>query len=221
MPHPTRTPSAGAQADSTSLPGHREDMPALPAEVTLAVLPTYYGEGAPRILIGAATSGLPLIATDVPGCRQVVRHEDNGLLVPPRAPVALAGAIERLMVDPQERAKMGARSRAIACEEFSEERVLNETMKAYETALQGSGKPQTRALLMAAVVEAVGGALPLTKSGSGRRVLELARTCGLRTIGAQRHSQILRWACTKPRQATRNKTSSAPAAKRRRSPSLV
>ena len=116
--------------------GHREDMPSLLAGVALVALPTYYGEGVPRILLEAAASGLPLIATDVPGCREVVRHEENGLLIGPRDPVALAAAIERLMLDPGERARMGKRSRAIACEEFSEELVVSETIKVYDIAVR-------------------------------------------------------------------------------------
>ena len=124
--------------------GHREDMPSLLAEAGLVALPTYYGEGVPRILIEAAASGLPLIATDVPGCREVVRHDQNGLLVRPQDPVALAAAIERIMLDPQERARMGASSRAIACEEFSEERVLSETLNVYDIALRTTDRSRPR-----------------------------------------------------------------------------
>ena len=118
--------------------GHREDMPALLKEVAVVALPTYYGEGVPRILIEAAASGLPLVATDVPGCREVVHHGENGLLIEPRDPLALAAAVEGLMLNPQERARMGARSRAIACEQFSEQQVLGETMKVYELASRGA-----------------------------------------------------------------------------------
>jgi glycosyltransferase involved in cell wall biosynthesis len=63
--------------------GHRADMPAVLAEANIACLPSYR-EGLPTILIEAAAAGLPLVATDVPGCREVVREGRNGLLVPPR-----------------------------------------------------------------------------------------------------------------------------------------
>ena len=117
--------------------GHRDDMSALLADAALVVLPTRYGEGVPRILIEAAASGLPLVATDVPGCREIVRHRHNGLLIPPHDPGALAAAIQQLMLDPVERAQMGQRSRAIAHDEFSAELVHSETIKVYSVALTG------------------------------------------------------------------------------------
>src|SRR5262249_22502931 len=57
--------------------GHREDMLDLLRSVDVVALPSYYGEGVPRILIEAAASGLPLVATDKPGCREIVRHGVN------------------------------------------------------------------------------------------------------------------------------------------------
>jgi glycosyltransferase involved in cell wall biosynthesis len=118
--------------------GQRDDMPELLAEVDLLVLPTYYGEGLPRILIEAAASGLALVATDVPGCREIVRHEENGLLVRTHDSGGIADAIERLMLDPIERHSMGQRSRAIACAEFSEEQVIRETLSVHSIAVRAS-----------------------------------------------------------------------------------
>jgi glycosyltransferase involved in cell wall biosynthesis len=65
-----------------------------------------------------------LIATDVPGCREIVHHGENGLLVPPRDTQALADAIETLVVDAKLRAVMGIRSREIAAAGFSLEKVV-------------------------------------------------------------------------------------------------
>jgi hypothetical protein len=61
--------------------GHVSDMPALLGEIDIAVLPSYGGEGVPRGLLEAAAAGLPVIASDVPGCREIVEHGVNGIMV--------------------------------------------------------------------------------------------------------------------------------------------
>jgi glycosyltransferase involved in cell wall biosynthesis len=116
---------------SLSLLGHVENMAELLARVDLVVLPTTYGEGVPRSLIEAAASGLPIVATDMPGCREIVRHELTGLLVPPRDIDALAVAIKRLLADPGERAGMGAAGRELVLAEFDEQLVLDSTIAVY------------------------------------------------------------------------------------------
>jgi glycosyltransferase involved in cell wall biosynthesis len=112
--------------------GHRDDIAALLADSEIVVLPSWR-EGTPRILLEAAACGLPLVATDVPGCREVVRNEDNGILVPVRDPGALAAALARLAADPVARARMGRRSREIACAEFSQAEVLATTLAIYRS----------------------------------------------------------------------------------------
>ena len=82
------------------------------------VLPTYYREGLPRILLEAGALGLPLITTDMPGCREVVKHCWNGLLVPVRDSVALALAIEKLIKNPNLRRTMGSRNPKYIRENF-------------------------------------------------------------------------------------------------------
>jgi glycosyltransferase involved in cell wall biosynthesis len=114
--------------------GHRNDMPAVFALSNVVCLPSY-GEGVPRVLVEAAACGRPIVTTDVPGCREVVRHGENGLLVPPRDPEALAEAIATLLKGPALRARMGARGREIAVQEFSEERVVRETLEVYRELL--------------------------------------------------------------------------------------
>lgn len=101
--------------------GLRSDMADVFAQSSIVVLPTYYGEGIPRVLLEAAASGRPLVATDWPGCREVVRHGENGLLVMPRSVPDLAAAIERLLRDPDLRARMGANGRALAEREFADD----------------------------------------------------------------------------------------------------
>jgi glycosyltransferase involved in cell wall biosynthesis len=81
------------------------DMPKLLREVDLVCLPSRYGEGIPRILIEAAASGVPCLATDLQGCREIVRDGVNGTLLPPSNAEAMAAgmiaAIDRYLADPQ------------------------------------------------------------------------------------------------------------------------
>jgi glycosyltransferase involved in cell wall biosynthesis len=111
--------------------GHREDMPTVFSESHIICLPSYYGEGVPKVLIEAAASGRPIVTTNTPGCREIVRHNENGFLVPPRDSKSLADAIKRLIENPELRAKMGKRGCEIAVAEFSEEIVVKQTMAVY------------------------------------------------------------------------------------------
>ncbi len=115
--------------------GHVDDMAALFAHVDAVVLPSYYREGVPRGLIEAAASGLPLITTDAPGCREAVAHEVNGLLVPVRDVPALAAAIARLQDEPLFAARLGAASRLRALNEFDERIVIARTLDVYREAV--------------------------------------------------------------------------------------
>ncbi len=110
--------------------GWRDDMPEVFAAAHIAVLPSY-GEGVPRSLIEAAACGRPLVATDVPGCREIVRPEHNGILVPPRAPERLAEALARLVGAPSERRAFGEAGRRLAVAEFSERVVTDATLDVY------------------------------------------------------------------------------------------
>jgi glycosyltransferase involved in cell wall biosynthesis len=110
--------------------GHVDDMPALLRTVDAVVLPSYR-EGLPKGLIEAAACALPLVTTDVPGCRDVVRHGVDGLLVPARDANALAHAIARLCDDPALRAQLGAASRLRAVAEFDERAVIDRTIAVY------------------------------------------------------------------------------------------
>ena len=80
-------------------------------EAHIFCLPTYHKEGVPKALIEAAVYGRPLIATDVPGCREIVKDGFNGILIPPRNAVALASSGEKLCVDVSLRKQMGKNSR--------------------------------------------------------------------------------------------------------------
>jgi glycosyltransferase involved in cell wall biosynthesis len=119
--------------------GHCPEMPALLGVSDICVLPSYR-EGTPSSLLEAAACGLPLVATDVPGCREICRDSVNGILVPPRDAKSLAAAIIRLIDDVALRHAMGARSREVAVAEFSEESVIAETLKVHAAALRRSAE---------------------------------------------------------------------------------
>jgi glycosyltransferase involved in cell wall biosynthesis len=116
--------------------GRREDMPEVLAAAHVVCLPSY-GEGVPKILIEAAAVGRAIVATDISGCREIVREGENGLLVPPRDVDALVLAIKRLLDDDELRARFGARSREIAESEFGIEKVVNETLEVYDALFNG------------------------------------------------------------------------------------
>lgn len=83
--------------DDVIVTGPRDDVPALLLLTSVFVLPTNYREGVPRSLLEAALAGLPLVATEMPGCVDVVRHGDNGLLIEPRNASALAEATNTIL----------------------------------------------------------------------------------------------------------------------------
>jgi glycosyltransferase involved in cell wall biosynthesis len=111
--------------------GIRADMADVLREASIVVLPSGYGEGVPKILLEAAASARPIVATDIPGCREIVRHGQNGLLVPPGSPEELAGALALLISDPECRERFGACGRALAVREFAEAVVVGQTLELY------------------------------------------------------------------------------------------
>ena len=117
--------------------GHVDDMAALFAMVEVVVLPSYR-EGLPKGLIEAAACALPLVTTDVPGCREVVSDGVDGLLVPPRDAAALAAAIARLHDDPELAERLGNAARAKALGRFDEGIVIERTVDVYRELL-GNG----------------------------------------------------------------------------------
>ena len=102
----------------------------------IAVLPSTYGEGVPKALLEAAACARPMVASDMPGCREVVRHGETGLLVPPRD-VDGAGRGDR-----RARRRSGAaagdgagRPRALVEREFAERVIAEQTLALYRAAL--------------------------------------------------------------------------------------
>lgn len=114
--------------------GHVQDMPDLYRSAHIVCLPSYR-EGLPKALIEACASARPIVTTDVPGCREVVTHNVNGLLVPARDPAALADALQRLIEDPALRAQFGKAGRQKAQEEFDVDSIVRQTMNLYRQAI--------------------------------------------------------------------------------------
>lgn len=105
---------------------HLEDVRPVIAQASAVVLPSYR-EGTPRTLLEAGAMGRPLIATDVPGCRHVVRDGENGFLCKVKNPTDLAAKIKLfLALSPEERATMGANSRRFIAENFDQQLVIRQ-----------------------------------------------------------------------------------------------
>jgi glycosyltransferase involved in cell wall biosynthesis len=124
-----------AQRNGVRWLGPRSDLHHLYAAFDLFVLASYR-EGFPLSLMEASAMALPVVATDIRGCRQVVDDGRTGLIVPPRDSAALAEAISSLAADPDRRAKMGATARAKAEAEFDEQALIRTTLATYGRLLQ-------------------------------------------------------------------------------------
>ncbi len=111
--------------------GKRDDIPELLCCMDIYCLPSWR-EGFPRSAIEAAAMGLPVITTDIRGCRQVVQHGVNGLLVPFKKPVELEAAIARLIEDAQLRRKLGSAGYHKARREFDERKICKTVLDTYE-----------------------------------------------------------------------------------------
>ena len=120
--------------------GERRDVEALYPGFDLFVLPSYR-EGFPRSAMEASACGVPVIATDIRGCREVVDPGVTGLLVPPGQPEALAEAVDQLAGDPARRRAMGRAARQRAEAEFDDRRVVSITLDVYRRLL---GRPTSR-----------------------------------------------------------------------------
>lgn len=113
---------------------HTSDMAGTLAACHIAVLPSYR-EGLPKGLLEAAATGLPIVASDAPGCREIARDNDNAILVPVRNAPLLADAIERLARDAELRRRMGRRGREIAEASFTEAAIVAQTLELYRAML--------------------------------------------------------------------------------------
>jgi glycosyltransferase involved in cell wall biosynthesis len=120
----------GARRAGVVFLGQRDDVDRLLGAVDMFVLASHR-EGQPRAAMEAAASGLPIVATDIRGCRQVVDHRTTGLLVPVRDPEALRAALAELADSTATRVSMATAARAKAEREFDERVVVRRVMATY------------------------------------------------------------------------------------------
>ena len=114
--------------------GDKSDMHKVLTQAHIVCLPSYR-EGLPKVLLEAASCGRPIIATDVPGCREIVHNGKNGILVPLKDSIALASAIKELINNSEKRRRMGINGRRLVVSEFSEKIVVSQTLKLYKKVL--------------------------------------------------------------------------------------
>ncbi len=115
--------------------GHRKDPESVLTQCAVFAFPSYYREGVPKVLLEAASCARGIVAVDVAGSREVVKHLSTGILVPARNSAALAIAIKRLLDDRSLRLSLGVEARRLAESEFSIERVIAMTVSIYEKLL--------------------------------------------------------------------------------------
>lgn len=111
--------------------GHQADMAECWPQVHLALQPTIGGEGLPVSLLEAGACARPMIATDVPGCREIVIDGENGIMIPEQDAAALAAAILELSADRERCRMMGLASRNLVERRFSADIVTNSVAEVY------------------------------------------------------------------------------------------
>jgi glycosyltransferase involved in cell wall biosynthesis len=126
--------------------GYRSDIPQLFAASHIVVLPSWYFEGLPKVLIEAAACGRAVVTTVMPGCRDAIQPNVTGILVPAKDALSLANAIHRLAIDADMRQAMGAAGRVWAEKQFDIQSVISKHLEIYETLSRppGSGDLSTR-----------------------------------------------------------------------------
>lgn len=105
--------------------GNRNDLNIILSETDIFVLPSYYGEGIPKVLIEALASGCSIITTDHPGCRDAIIPGETGMLVPPKDPLALENALNYFLSDSRLIKSMGEAGRQLALKRFCISKVVD------------------------------------------------------------------------------------------------
>ena len=118
--------------------GYRTDIANLFSQSNIVSLPSYYGEGLPKVLIEAAACGRAVVTTDHPGCRDAIEADITGVLVPVRDAEALANAVQDLIQNPEKRKSMGKAGRNLAEREFSIEKVVDAHLDIYDELLKST-----------------------------------------------------------------------------------
>ena len=115
--------------------GFRKDIPQLFSQSNIVTLPSFYGEGLPKVLIEAAACGRAVITTDHPGCRDAIESGVSGKLIPIKDAVALADAIQYLIENPDKRKAMGKAGRILAVNVFDVTKVVEQHLNIYRELL--------------------------------------------------------------------------------------
>ncbi len=110
--------------------GERTDVPQLVSSFDVFVLPSLW-EGLPYSLLEAAALGKPVVASDIDGVRELIRHEQSGLLVPPRKPLLLADAVVRLLRDRDYALHLGQNLKAHVCNTYTLDRMVSQVQNLY------------------------------------------------------------------------------------------
>ena len=116
--------------------GFRDDVPAITAGLTLSVLPSVDCDASSAVLKEALACGVPAVATDIGGAREIIRHGETGLVVPPRAPDALAEAIVDILQDRHRARAMGEQGSRDMAARFTPGLLAENTIEAYRTVLE-------------------------------------------------------------------------------------
>ncbi|HEX9631364.1 MAG TPA: glycosyltransferase, partial [Gemmatimonadales bacterium] len=117
--------------------GMQDDVRPFYAAADVLALPSYR-EGVPKVLIEAAAMGLPIVASDIPGCRQVIRSDDTGLLVPPADARALADALMGVRTNPDQARRRAEAARRDAVDRFDDAGPVERIQAVYRELLPGS-----------------------------------------------------------------------------------
>ena len=116
--------------------GDYSDIRGLLSQSKIIVLPSYYGEGLPKILIEAAACGIPVITTNHPGCRDAIIPGETGFLIPVKDSKALINALSTLLEDNKLCQNMGKKGRELALRRYDIKQVVNTHMAIYEQLLK-------------------------------------------------------------------------------------
>jgi glycosyltransferase involved in cell wall biosynthesis len=139
-PELQRLHEASPVRDRVRFLGHRDDVPTVLAAADVFVFPSLY-EGLGGSVIEAMALGLPIVASDIPALAEVVERDRNAILVPPADPAALTRGIRRLLLDPQQTARYGQRSREIFEDRFTLEQSASRLVDLYRSLCTASGAP--------------------------------------------------------------------------------
>ena len=112
--------------------GHKTNMNEIINKSSVVVLPSYYGEGLPKILIEAAACGKPVITTDHPGCRDAIISNKTGILIPKKDPNSLIRSIKYILSSEDKCYRMGIASRELAEKKFDIRNVIKSHLEIYK-----------------------------------------------------------------------------------------